>query len=237
MPSKDEKKRRLTQKEQLRAEYKRLAKAADRRLRNLEALAKEDDFKDATNWAYARAMSDIEHRWGEGSDRFDRKLPKDWKITSMIAAINEVKTFMQSPSSTKRGIIDVYKSRVETLMNAKDEYTGEKLYGGVKLTWQQAAKLFEDNTFDKLLGKMTSAQIWKQIAKRQRRAKELIKAIQKSDKKIIKDSTDRALYKQLKSLMDDGTVKPSDNQIFDAVLNDMKRISNRKKKLSINELA
>lgn len=237
MPSKTLKQKRLTHRQELVREYKKLAKAADRKIRNLNTLAEQRGYKDAKKWAYARAMEDIEHRWGPGADRFDRKIPKNWKVTSIIAAINEVKTFIESPSSSKRGIDAVYKQRVKTLMEAKDEKTGELLYGGVKLTWQQAAKLFENSTFDKLLGKMTSAQVWKQIAKRQKRAKEIIQAIKKADEKIIKDVSGDAMYKQLKKLVDSGTVSPSNDQVFDAVLKDMKKLARRRKGLSIDELA
>ena len=51
-------------KAQLVKEYKALAKKADRRLRELEKLSEESEWKDATRFAYARAMKDIEHRFG-----------------------------------------------------------------------------------------------------------------------------------------------------------------------------
>ena len=163
-----------TRRAELMREYKTLAKKADRRLRELERISKEQDFKDATNWAYAKAMSDIEHRWGEGETRFDKRLPKDWKVTSMIAALNEVKSFLEMPSSTKTGIISTYQKRAETL---NQRY-------GTNLSWQQLGKLFENNTFDKLLNKYTSAQIFKQIGRLQRSEGKIRKSIREADDKI-----------------------------------------------------
>ena len=263
MPSKDTAQKRLTQKDKLRAEYKKLAKAADRKLRELESLAEDQNFKDATNWAYAKAMQDIEHRWGEGEKRFDKKLPKDWKMTSMIAAINEVKTFLASPTSSKRGIVNVYKKRIETLKNAKNEKTGELMYPGLNITWQQAAKLFENSTFDKLLAKYTSDETWRQVTKRMKRSRELMKAIKEADTKIIKDASEVSLYEQLVKLVENGTIKLTENidpdeesivnelidlhnkgvssltqsQQYDLVVEDLKRIANTKGKRSIKDLA
>ena len=176
MPSKQTTQKRLTQKDKLRAEYHKLAKAADRKLRQLETLTKEQGFKDATKWAYQRAMADIEHRWGEGEKRFDKRLPKDWKMTSMIAAINEAKAFLEMPTSSKTGITSIYKRRAETL---NQKY-------GTNFTWQQLGKLFENGTFDELLHKMTSDQVFKQIAKRMKQKSEIVKEIRKADEKIEK---------------------------------------------------
>lgn len=262
MASKETTQKRLTQKDKLRSEYKRLAKAADRKLRELKKISEEQDFKDATNWAYAKAMQDIEHRWGEGETRFDKRLPKDWKMTSMIAAINEVKTFLASPTSSKRGIINVYKKRIETLKNARDE-SGELRYPGLNITWQQAAKLFENGTFDKLLSKYTSDETWIQVSKRMKRSKELMKAIKEADTKIVKDASEVSLYEQLVKLVNDGTIKLSEDidpdeesiinelvdlhekgvsslsqsQQFEVVVEDLKRIANSKAKRSIKELS
>lgn len=262
MPSKQTTQKRLTQKDKLRAEYHKLAKAADRKLRQLNDLAEEEGFKDATNWAYARAMQDIEHRWGEGENRFDKRLPKDWKTTSMIAAINEVKTFLASPTSSKRGIINVYKKRIETLKKRKNE-KGELIYPGLNITWQQAAKLFENSTFDKLVAKYGSDETWIQLTKRMKKTRELMKAIKEADTKIIKDVSEVSLYEQLVKLVIDGTIQlsedlnPEDESIigelvnlhdkgvshltqsqqFDIVAADLKRIANAKKKASIKELS
>lgn len=192
----------MTKKELL-SEYHKIAKAADRRLRNLEKASMQQDFRDAKRWAYASAMKDIEARFGDGINRFDRKLPDQIKKTSIISAINDVKKFMEAPSSTKTGIIETYRKRAESL-NAK--------YPGLNATWQQLAKLFENNTFDNMLSKMTSAQIFKQIAKKKT-----------SDRKDISRKIREA---------DDKIKRVSDNQIFDAILSELEA-----SELSISDLA
>ena len=99
--------------ESIEAYYRRLAKVADQRLVRLEKLGEQAGYGNATQWAYRRAISDIESWSGEGATRFNRKAPSD--IRSLKAKINDIKTFLGSESSTKSGIIKTYKQRVETI--------------------------------------------------------------------------------------------------------------------------
>ena len=129
-------------------QYHKLAKKADRRMRDLEKLADTTEgFKPAVKWAYKRAARDIESMFGSSEKpRFDRMLP-DMSKTALVSAINDVKSFLDSPSSTKRGIVNVYKKRVDTINH---------LYG-TSFTWSTFAELATSDSFDSLLNKYGSS--------------------------------------------------------------------------------
>lgn len=129
-------------------QYHKLAKKADRRMRELEKLADTTEgFKPAVKWAYQRAARDIESMFGSSKKpRFDRMLP-DMNKTQIISAINNVKTFLDSPSSTKRGIINVYKKRVDTI---------NRIYG-TSFTWSSFAEVALSDSFDVLNNKYGSS--------------------------------------------------------------------------------
>ena len=83
--------------------YLRLAKVADQRLVRLEEASKEERYKGAKTFAYARAARDIVH-WGGNAEkpRFNTKPPKN--KAQLQAKINDIKTFLEAKSSTKSGI-------------------------------------------------------------------------------------------------------------------------------------
>lgn len=99
--------------ESIEAYYHRIAKTADQRLVRLEKLGDQAGYGNATQWAYKRAMRDIESWSGEGATRFNVKAPSDKR--SLQAKINDIKTFLGSESSTKSGIAQTYKNRVDTI--------------------------------------------------------------------------------------------------------------------------
>lgn len=87
--------------------YLRLAKVADQRLVRLEEAAKEEKYKGAKTFAYARAARDIVH-WGGNAEkpRFNTKPPQN--KAQLKAKINDIKTFIEAQSSTKSGIREHY---------------------------------------------------------------------------------------------------------------------------------
>lgn len=108
--------------------YTRLAKVADQRLVRLEKLSQENYFSGIDQFAYAKAQKSLSV-WG--GKRFNTKMPdsvalRNEKIADMIH-------FIQSPTSTKQGITEVYQKRVDTL---KSRY-------GIDLTWQELGKVME----------------------------------------------------------------------------------------------
>ena len=122
--------------------YRTVAKAADQRLVRLEKLTQEENYKVADKWAYARAMRDIEQYSGEGAKRFNVKPPKT--MTGLEAKIEDIKTFLKAPSSTKGGIKRMYVDRAAKI---NEDY-------GTDFTWEEIGKFFEDKRWKKLGGGM-----------------------------------------------------------------------------------
>lgn len=159
--------------------YKRLAKTADQRLVRLEKLAKEPNYEPAELWAYRRARLDIT-KWNGGKSpelyRFNVNMPKDQE--KLLSKINDIKTFLQRPTSTKKGITDVYKKRTETI-NRKF---------GTTFTWQQMAKYFQSGTaeyWDGMYGSKTALRV---MAVLQKNKDKLVNAVGKVDLKDLDTS-------------------------------------------------
>lgn len=116
--------------------YRRLAKVADQRLVRLEQLSKDPNFKGATKMAYARAMSDLEI-FG-GGRRFNVKAPEDRRL--FREKIMAMRYFLESPTSTKKGIVETYQERAKTL---SEKY-------GTNFTWKDLADYFGKGMADKI---------------------------------------------------------------------------------------
>ena len=128
----------------LRSEYEKLAKKADRRMREIEELSKQKGFKNVKKYAYARAKRDIKAWTPKGQrrkrPRWQRAIPEDTR--SLKAKIRDIETFLNSPTSSKRGIIRVYKNRADAI---NKEY-------GTDFTWQTLASYFDTGLYDKTEG-------------------------------------------------------------------------------------
>lgn len=156
--------------EEIEKEYNRLAKKADARLRALESYQWNKNFKTSTKWAYAKAMRDIKS-WG-GKKRF-QTTAKGLSDTELQMKIKDIETFLDAPTSTKRGIINVYKKRVETLnKNLKTNYS-----------WQEFADLIQSDTYKKLDDLFGSATILSVVSKTKKLNKKIIDEIEEDKKK------------------------------------------------------
>lgn len=158
--------------------YRRLAKTADQRLVRLEKASDQEYYKTATQWAYARAVKDIK-KWikpGTTPDkfRFNTAPPKGQE--DLLSKINDIKTFLASPTSTKKGITEVYKKRAETV---------NKKYG-TDFTWQQLAKYYTSGQAELWDAKFGSKTALRTIAQLQKNKKKLIEDIEKADQKDIR---------------------------------------------------
>ena len=158
--------------------YRRLAKTADQRLVRLEKYEQQTYFKTATKWAYAKAVKDIK-KW----------MPKDAKVTEyrfnikpptktedLLAKINDIKTFLESPTSTKKGITEVYKKRADTV-NKKF---------GTNFTWQQLAKYYDSGMAEVWDAKFGSDTALRTIGQLQKHKEQITAAIRKADLKDIR---------------------------------------------------
>lgn len=156
--------------EDLVAIYRTLAKSADQRLVRLEAYEHDKNFATATKWAYARAMHDIQRWSGSEADRFNTAPPEtDEKL---ISKIQDIKHFLESPSSTKKGIINVYKNKADALnASMKRDNPNWK-----DLKWQDLAGYFESSLWKKLNATYGSDVIL-----------QIINSVKNSNKKIKKD--------------------------------------------------
>ena len=148
------------------AYYRRLAKAADQRLVRLEELSTQEGFKAVKKYAYARAMRDIES-YGKSGDklRFNTAPPEDRRL--FREKIMDMRAFLSSPTSTKRGIIEVYQKKVDTI--------NQKF--GTNFTWQQLADFFDSGDADRLFKDYGSKTVMTAIGRIQQTKEQIEKKI------------------------------------------------------------
>lgn len=121
----------MANREDLIKEYRRLAKQADQRLVRIEAASHEEHYRGLKTFSYKKAIRDIESWSGQGARRFNTRPPEN--IQSLQAKISDIKSFLESPTSSKSAITKMYKQKTETL---------NKNYG-TNFTWQEMATYFE----------------------------------------------------------------------------------------------
>lgn len=162
--------------EELVKEYRKLAKRADQRLVRLEALSRQEKYENVLKYAYRVAEKNIE-RYGKVKNRprFNTKPPKN--SNTLQAKINNIKHFLESVSSTKKGIKLTYEKRAETL-NKKMGLEGDD-----KFTWQQLADFFQTKSYEKLESSFGSKTVFDTIGKIKKNLPDIAKAI-KENKKI-----------------------------------------------------
>lgn len=159
-------------------EYRKLAKRADQRLVRLEKLSTQKDFKQVKQWAYKNAVTDA-MLWGASPDkpRFNIKPPTS--TTSLKAKIQDIKNFLEKPTSTRGGIIDVYQKKADTLNDKYKEY-------GLNLNWSDVGTFFESSLYKKLSKKYASGTVIKAIATLKNNEEELLKDFEKHKASHIK---------------------------------------------------
>lgn len=107
-------------------EYRRKAKKADQRLVRLEQYVDKTDDPTVLGYAYRRAMKDLERYNGEWGGRFNRGVPKNNRM--LQEKINDIDRFLNSPTSTIKGINEVIDKRVESFnKNWGTNFTPEEL--------------------------------------------------------------------------------------------------------------
>lgn len=171
--------------------YRTLAKSADQRLVRLEKYAQEENYQNVTKWAYARAMTDIERWSGAEANRFNTAPPKH-KL-QLIAKINDIITFLESPTSTKAGISRMFQKRADTI---NDKY-------GTNFTWTDMGEFFESEFYQIMSEKYDSDTIMKVLGKMYRNKDKVLKSIKKSqdDKKVQYVSDDKVEKKIEKEIV------------------------------------
>lgn len=130
--------------------YRRLARTADDRLRALEAYQHDQYYKPAIQWAYSVAQHDIQKWSGQHANRFNTKPPENPE--RLLAKISDIQKFLESPTSTKRGITASYQKRADTI---NQKY-------GTNFSWKQMANFYDSSLWkalDKIFGSKTAMKI------------------------------------------------------------------------------
>lgn len=159
-------------------EYRKLAKRADQRLVRLEKLSGQKDFKQVRQWAYKNAVTDA-LEWGASPDkpRFNIAPPKS--TISLKAKIRDIQNFLEKPTSTKTGIIDVYEKKAQTLNEKYKDY-------GLNLNWSDVGTFFESALYKKLSKKYSSGTVVKAIATLKNNEAEVIRDFAKHKASHVK---------------------------------------------------
>ena len=151
--------------------YRTLAKTADQRLVRLEAYEYDPNFKNATKWSYARAMRDIQQWSGEQATRFNTAPPES--MAALQAKIEDIKTFLAAPTSTKKGIREILQKRANTL---NEQY-------GTNFKWNDVGTFFESELAQKMDSDYASKTMIKIVASLQKNKKEILKELKASQDK------------------------------------------------------
>lgn len=202
--------------------YRKLAKAADQRLVRLEAAARQRNFRTATKWAYAKAARDI-RGWGGDQERprFNKSLKglTDRQIEERIA---EVEEFLLSKTSTKQGIIEIYKKKADTLnKGGKDgQYKDEDGFSRINITWEQLAELAQQGAFDKNDSSIPGSDtVILTLARYQKNKRDIMKDIRKKVKPQ-QHMTDAAAKKEIANILIKKNISPKEaNRLSNSVFN------------------
>lgn len=161
-------------------EYRKLAKRADQRLVRLESLSRQEKYENVLKYAYRVAAKNIEsYGTVKNRPRFNTKPPKN--SNTLQAKINDIKQFLESVSSTKKGIVSVYEKRAETLNKTMG------LKGDDKFTWQELADFFQSKSYEKLASSFGSKTVFDTIGKIKKNLPEIAKAIKDNQKIKVAD--------------------------------------------------
>lgn len=166
-------------------EYNKLAKKADRRMRELERFSRDPKLESILNYAYRTAVKDIAswtppdkrtalYQYDKDTlinvpskPRWQRNAPMD--TNSLKAKIKDIEKFLKKPTSTMTGTVNIYKKRTETI---------NKKYG-TNFTWEQLADYFETGLADKASDKFGSKTVLQAIGVIQKNKKQVLDNIQK----------------------------------------------------------
>lgn len=121
-------------------EFKKLAKRADERLRQIkDNYSKRKGFENMINWAYKKAMRDIKHWSGNDATTFNQGASK-LSLNQLRAKKHDVEEFLNAPTSKISSTVDLYQRRADTI---NERY-------GTNFSWEELGTVFEDkenNTF------------------------------------------------------------------------------------------
>ena len=154
--------------------YRTAAKAADQRLVRLEQVSMEDNYHVARLWAYAKAERFIKEWSGPEATRFNTKAPES--DTQLRQKIEDIRSFLEAPTSTKTGIRQVHQKRANTLNEAY----------GTNFKWNDVATFFDSDLRNKMERRMGSETMVRVVAYMQKNKKQVVKAVESANTKDMK---------------------------------------------------
>lgn len=176
--------------------YNKLAKKADRRMRELERFSRYDEYKSILNYAYKKASEMIKQwtppdkMYENRAPRWQRNVPMDTR--SLKAKIKDIESFLDMKTSTVTGVKEVYQNRAAAL---------NKKYG-TNFTWQELAHFFEDGGLaDKAFDKYGSATVLLAYGKIQNNKETALQQIEKFNKDHQVTDNDKATQRAIKGML------------------------------------
>lgn len=148
--------------------YKKIAKAADNRLRRLEELSRDPKYKEVTEWSYKVAQKDIRDMFGSDARRFNKKLPAN--LNTVYKDINRVLNFLNAPTSTKKQIDEIFVKRANTIREKYD----------VDMSWSKTATVFDTVLWKKTGARKASATALKAIGVIQKNNAQIKRALKEN---------------------------------------------------------
>ena len=192
------------------ADFRQQAKIADQKMRRLEKLSTQENYKGVLQYAYARAKRDIKEQTGKDTKkmRFSANIPTTLK--GLASYSKDVERFNRSESSTKQGITNIYKRRAETVNIKYGRVAGakslkaKKLAGWKDLTWQDLANYYEkekNTKLDSKLGSSTQMKVLGRFKRLENKDKEQqakdIQAVIDGSKKLSDDEIENTRIQML----------------------------------------
>lgn len=173
---------------QLMIEYRKLAKRADQRLVRIERYAgKKEPIKGEsavkgmekiTSYAYRVAIHDISKWSGADAKRFNTNPPNT--TAELKAKIRDIRKFLESETSTLRGVKNTYIKRVQTI---NEKY-------GTDFTWEQFAEFTQSKLFEKLDSRFYLGNVFTAIGVIQDNKKDIVNAMKNREMVHIQTEDD-----------------------------------------------
>lgn len=188
--------------------YKREAKRADQRMRELERAQAKPEYKHILEWSYARAQDDLSALFGEGVSRFDRTIKSKGKLQKALGA---VRAFLNSETSTigkgkaidgvgeTTGIREMFDERAQKLNAWMEKNAGYN----PNFNTDQFHDFVQNQRYQKMRAKYKGSDvILRRIAAASKRKGEIKKMIAKEQHRAQKKITDRDFYNYVLRKMD-----------------------------------
>lgn len=194
--------------EELQKIYKREAKRADQRMRELERATARPEYKHILEWSYARAQDDLSALFGEGVSRFDRTIKSKGKLQKALGA---VRAFLNSETSTigkgkaidgvgeTSGIKEMFDDRAQKLNAWMEKNAGYN----PNFTTEQFHDFVKNQRYQKMRAKYKGSDvILRRIATASKRKGEIKKMIAREQHRAKSKITDRDFYNYILREMD-----------------------------------